>query len=124
MIAYSIDDRLRLIRVRMSGTNTCADLEHHYAEVYRDPKYNSSLRTLFQIDDDAGGPIMADIPKVKTVMELASQSPGALKKWAIVIPSAFKRMVIEYLLKDLNVRSLEVRYFADEPAALAWLDSN
>jgi hypothetical protein len=123
MIAYSIDERLRLIRVRMTGANSCADLERHYAEVYHDPKYNSSLRTLVQVDEDAGGPIMTELPKVKVVMELAAQSPGALKKWAIVIPSGFKRMVVEFVMKDLKVKPLEVRYFADEPTALTWLDA-
>lgn len=123
MIAYSIDERLRLIRVRMTGANSCADLERHYAEVYHDPKYNPSLRTLVHVDEDAGGPIMAELPKVKVVMEMAAQSPGALKKWAVVIPSGFKRMVVEFVMKDLKVKPLEVRYFADEPAALTWLDA-
>lgn len=124
MIEYSINEALRLIRVRMSGSNSCADLERHYAEVYHDPRYNPALRTLVQVDEDTGGPIMTELPKVKVVMEMAAQSPGALKKWAVVIPSGFKRMVVEFMMKDLKVKPLEVRYFADETAALNWLDAS
>jgi len=124
MIEYSIDESQRLIRVRMTGSNSCADLERHYAEVYRDPKYNPSLRTLMEVDEDAGGPILTEIPKVRLVMELAAHSPGALKRWAVVIPSSFKRTVLEFLLKDLDLKPLELRFFGDATTALNWLDAN
>jgi hypothetical protein len=124
MIDYTIDETRRLIRVRMHGSVTCTELERHYAEAYHDPKYNSSLRSLVHIDDDAGGPILTELPRVRTVLELAAQSPGALKKWAVVLRPGFKRMVLEFLLKDARVRPLEMRFFDDEPTALAWLDSN
>ncbi len=124
MIDYTIDQTRRLIRVRMHGTVTCDELERHYAEAYHDPRYNPSLRSLVQIDEDAGGPILTEIPRVRTVLELAAQSPGALRKWAVVLRPGFKRMVLEFLLKDVRVKPLEMRFFDDESSALAWLDSD
>ena len=124
MIEYSIDEPANLIRVRMSGANSIADLEQHLATSYRDPGYKPTLRALTHIDEDAGGPIMSELPQAKHLLELAAQAPGALKKWAVVIPSGFRRMMLEFMLKDVQLKPLEMRFFADEPAALAWLNEN
>ncbi|MCG3147835.1 MAG: hypothetical protein PCFJNLEI_01276 [Verrucomicrobiae bacterium] len=121
MIEYTIDEGQGLILVRVSGTNTCADLEKHIAEVYRDPRYKPSLKTLTFLDDGISGPIMSELPEVKRVMELAAQAPNALKKWAVVIVSDYKRLLVEFMLKGAQLKPLEVRFFKDEPAARAWL---
>jgi len=121
VIQYTIDEGQGLIQVRISGSNSCADLEKHIAEVYRDPRYKSSLKTLTQVDGTASGPILSELPETKRMMELAAQAPNALKQWAVVIPSDFKRMMVEFMLKDARLKPLEVRFFKDEPAARAWL---
>ena len=108
----------------MSGNNSCADLEEHHAQVYRDPDYEVTFNSIFQIDEDAGGLIMEDLPKVKQLLELVAQSPPAKKKWAVVIPSAYKRLVVEYVLKDVSLKPVEMRIFDSEMNALAWLNSD
>jgi hypothetical protein len=121
MIEYTINEAEGLIRVRVTGTNTCADMEAHIAEVYRDPRYHPGLKTLTQIDESAGGPIMSELPDVKRVLEMAAHAPNALKRWAVVIPSDFKRMMLEFMFKDAQLKPLELRFFKDETAARAWL---
>jgi hypothetical protein len=108
----------------MSGNNRCDDLEEHYAQVYRDPEYNVTFNAILQVDEDAGGPILGDFPKVKQLLELVAQSPPAKKKWAVVIPNAFKRLLVEYVLKDVSMKPVEMRFFDSEMNALAWLNSD
>lgn len=124
MVKYTIDEAARLIRVRMSGNNTCADMEEHYAQVFRDPRFDPTFDSIFQVDEDAGGPILGELPKVKQMLELVSQSPPARKKWAVVIPNAFKRMLVEYVLKDVPLKPVELRFFGSETEAFAWLNSD
>lgn len=122
MITYSIDEQDRLIRVRMSGSCSSAELERHFADAYQDPRYNTSLRSLMEIDGDTGGPILEELPRVKQVLELAAHTPRALRKWAVVVPSGLKRTIIEFMLKDMRLKPLKMRFFDDEVAARAWLD--
>ena len=124
MIQYTIDGAARLIKVRMSGDNHCDDLEEHYAQVYRDPEYDVTFDSIFQVDEDAGGPILGDLPKVKQLLELVAQSPRAKKKWAVVIPNGFKRLLVEYVLRDVSLKPVEIRFFDSEMNALAWLNSD
>ena len=120
MIEYTIKDRL--IRVRMSGSNSSADMERHYEEVYNDPRYDVMFSTLFHIDPNAGGQILEELPRVRQLMELVAESQKAEKKWAVVMPSAFKRAVVEFLLKDVQVKPIQIRFFGSEEDALVWLN--
>ncbi|MEI6082927.1 MAG: hypothetical protein WCS70_01350 [Verrucomicrobiota bacterium] len=122
MIEYTIDEGQGLILVQISGSNSCADLEQHIAEVYRDPRYKPTLKTLTTVAADAGGPLMSELPDAKRLLEMTAQAPNALKKWAVVIPSGFKRMMVEFVLKDVQLHPLQLQFFADEPAARAWLN--
>jgi hypothetical protein len=122
MIDYTIDQTQRLIRVRMHGASRCAELEQHLADAYRDPHYHPSLRALFHIDDDVHGPIVTELPQVRTVLELAANMPGALKKWAVVVRPTLERTILEFVLKGMRLNGLEMRFFDDEPSAIAWLD--
>jgi hypothetical protein len=108
----------------MSGNNHCDDLEEHYAQVYRDPEYHVTFNSILQVDEDAGGPILGDFPKVKQLLELVAQSPPAKKKWAVVIPNGFKRLLVEYVLRDVSLKPVEMRFFDSEMNALAWLNSD
>jgi len=122
MIEYSIDEGQGLIKARMSGSTSCADLQKHIADVYRDPRYKPSLKTLFLIDEDAGGPLVSELPYAKHILEIAAHAPNALKKWAVVIPSGFKRTMVEFMLKNVQLKPLEMRFFAEEASACAWLN--
>jgi len=121
MIEYTIDEAQHLIRVQMSGSNTFADLEQHYVDVYNDPKYNVTFNALFKVDPDAGGPLLEEMPKTRVLLELVAESQKARKKWAVVISSTFKRSVVEFLLKDVHLKPVELRFFGNEKDALAWL---
>ena len=121
MIEYVIDEVDRLIRVWMTGSNRCEDLKAHYARVLRDARYDPTLDCLFEVDGDADRPILTELPEVKTVIEMLAQCQ-ATSKWAVVMPAGFKRMIIEYLFKEINVRSVTMRFFGTENDAIAWLN--
>ena len=121
MIEYRIDEVDRLIRVRMTGSNRCEDLKAHYARVLRDPKYDPTLDSLFEIDGDADGPIITELPEVKMVIEMLAQCQAATK-WAVVAPAGFKRTVVEYLLRGANLKSVTMRFFGTEDEAIGWLN--
>ena len=121
MIEYTIDEVDHLVRAHMTGPNSCADLAAHYARVLRDPKYVPTLDCLFQVDGNTSGSIMTELPEVKTVIEMLAQCQGATK-WAVVMPSGFRRTVVEYLLQGVNLRSVTMRFFGSETEAIEWLN--
>jgi len=121
MIEYTIDQSDQLILVWMTGTNRCEDLKAHYARVLNDPRYDPTFDSLFQVDGNADGPIMTELPEVKTVMEMVAQCQAATK-WAVVMPAGFKRTIVEYLLQGVNLRSVTMRFFGSEHEAIAWLN--
>jgi hypothetical protein len=121
MIEYVIDHQERLVRVRVAGCITGADLAKHFSRVHNDPSYDPSFNVLFQIDDDAEGPIMAELPGVGLQMEAVARLQNATK-WAVVMSPGFKRTVTEFLLRSANIASVQMRFFDDNPTALAWLD--
>jgi hypothetical protein len=123
MIEYVIDEADHLIRVWMSGTNRCEDLKAHYARVLRDPRYDPTLDCLFQIDGEADGPILTELPEVKIVVEMLAQCQAAVK-WAVVMPSGFKRSIVEYFFRGINLRSVSMRFFSTAEEAAAWLDEH
>ena len=122
MIEYAIDETEHLIRVWMTGSNRCEDLKAHYARVLKDPRYEPTLDSLFQVDGDAGGSILTELPEVKTVIEMLAQCQAATR-WAVVMPAGFKRTIVEYLLRGANLRSVTMRFFANETGAVAWLNT-
>jgi hypothetical protein len=123
MIEYNIDRPDRLLRVRMSGSTTSADLARHYSRVLDDPAYDASFNIIFHIDDDAGGPILTEIPDAGLQMEtLARLQHGT--KWAVVMAPSFKRTVTEFLLMGVRLGSVQLRFFDDDEMAFAWLGRN
>ncbi len=122
MVTYTIDQSQRLIKVRMSGPSSCADMERYCAQLYNDPKYDVTFNSLFQADPDTDGLIMEEIPKVRVLLELVAETEGACKKWAVVLPSRFKRTIVEFLFKGVRLKPIEMRFFDDEKDALAWLN--
>jgi hypothetical protein len=121
MIEYTIDCPDRLVRVRMSGCTTSADLARHYSKVLDDPAYDASFNVIFCIDDDAGGPILAELPDAGAQMEtLATLQHGT--KWAVVMSPGLKRTITEFLLMGVKLGSVQMRFFDDDQTALAWLE--
>ena len=106
----------------MSGFTTCDDLQQHYAQVFKDPKYDITFNSIFQIEPDADGPILEELSKVRLLMELVAGSQKAQKKWAVVIPSGLKRAVVGFLLKNVQLKPIEMRFFGTKEEALAWLN--
>lgn len=121
MIEYSIDRPDRLVRVRVCSCATSADLARHFSTVHDDPLYDPSFNVLFQVDDDAEGPIMAELPSVGLQMEAVARLQNATR-WAIVMSPGFKRTVTEYLLRGVNLAPVQMRFFDDNSTALTWLD--
>ena len=73
MIEYAYDKVNHLLRVRMSGCNSAADMARHYSKVLDDPDYDPTFETIFHIDDNAGGPILAELPETGRLMEAVAQ---------------------------------------------------
>jgi hypothetical protein len=121
MIEYVIDDVNHLIRVWMTGSNRCANLAAHYSRVLKDPRYDPTFDSLFQIDGEADGPIVTELGEVKMLLEMVAQCQAATK-WAVVIPLGFKRTVVEFLLKGVELKSVTMRFFGNEADASAWLN--
>ncbi len=120
MIEYEFDKGNRLLRVRMSGSNSAADMARHYSNVLDDPDYDGKFETIFQIDDNAGGPILAELPETGRLMEAVAQmQPG--RKWAVVMSPGFKRTIVEFLLAGVKLGSVQMRFFDDGDHALVWL---
>ena len=107
--------------MRVSGCVTSADLVSHFSTVHDDPSYDPSFNILFQIDDDAGGPILAELPGVGLQMEAVARLQHGTK-WAVVMAPGFKRTVIEFLLRGVKLAPVQMRFFDDNRMALAWLD--
>ncbi|MGD0058283.1 MAG: STAS/SEC14 domain-containing protein [Verrucomicrobiia bacterium] len=122
MIEYTIERPGGLVRVRASGCITSADLVRHFSRVHDDPSYDPSFNILVQIDEDAGGPILAELPDVGSQMEAVARLQHRTK-WAVVMAPGFKRTVIEFLLRGAKLAPVEMRFFDDNQLALAWLDS-
>jgi hypothetical protein len=121
MIEYVIDKTDRLLRVRMSGSNSAADMARHYSKVLDDPNHDPTFDTLFHIADDAGGPVLAEIPEAGRLLEPLAQLQNG-RKWAVVMSPGLKRTVVEFLFKGVNLGSVRMRFFDDEQQALIWLD--
>jgi hypothetical protein len=121
MIEYTIDQPDRLIRVRMSGTTSSADLARHYSTVLDDPAYDASFNYLFRIDDDTGGPILGELPDAVLQMEAVAKLQHGTK-WAVVMAPGLKRIMAEFFLLGVKLGSVQMRFFEDNRTALAWLD--
>lgn len=120
MIEYVIDKVARLNRVRMSGANSSGDLARHYSTVLDDPHYDPTFETIFHVDDDAGGPILAELPEAGRLLEALAQLQHA-RKWAVVMTPGLKRTVVEFLLTGIKLGSVHMRFFDNDEQALAWL---
>jgi len=120
MIEYVIDKANHLYRVRMTGCNSAADLARHYSRVLDDPHYNPNFDTITYIDDEAGGPILAELPETGRMIEAMAQMQQG-RKWAVVMSPGFQRTIVEFLLIGVKLGSARMRFFDNEALALAWL---
>ena len=120
MIEYVIDKVNHLLRVHMSECNSAADMARHYSRVLDDPNYDPTFETIFYIDDNADGPILAELPEAGRQLEALAQLQHG-RKWAVVMTPGFKRTVVEFLLTGVNLGSVQMRFFDDDEPALAWL---
>ena len=120
MIEYTFDKVNHLLRVRMSGCNSAADMARHYSKVLDDPDYDPTFETIFHIDDCADGPVLAELPETGRLMEAVAQLQQG-RKWAVVITPGFKRTIVEFLLAGVKLGSVQMRFFDDDEHALAWL---
>ena len=73
MIEYVFDKANHLLRVRMSECNSAADMARHYSKVLNDPDYDPTFETIFYVDDNASGPILAELPETGRLMEAVAQ---------------------------------------------------
>jgi glucuronate isomerase len=121
MIEYVIDKANHLYRVQMNGSNSAADLARHYSKVLDDPNYDPTLDTITYIDNEADGPILAELPEAGRLMEAMAQLQQG-RKWALVMSPGFKRTIVEFLLTGVKLGSVHMRFFDNDAQALAWLD--
>jgi len=121
MIEYVIDKANHLYRVQMSGCNSAADLARHYSKVLDDPDYDPTFETIFSVDDEAGGPILAELPEAGRLMEAMAQLQQG-RKWALVMSPGFRRTVVEFLLTGVKLGSVRMRFFDNDALALEWVD--
>ena len=121
MIEYTFDKIDHLLRVRMSGSNSAADMARHYSKVLSDPNYDPTFDSIFCVDDSAGGPLLSELPEAGRLMEAVAQLQPD-RKWAVVMTPGFKRTIVEFLLAGAKLGSVQMRFFDDDEHALAWLD--
>jgi hypothetical protein len=91
--------------------------------MYRDGRYDSSFDHLVLVDPDAGGPIQENIPQVCSMLEIVARADAARKKWAVVVPSLGKRLLLEFLFTAVDFGRVRLRVFATETEAIAWLET-
>jgi hypothetical protein len=120
MIVYMIDAAQRLIRVRMSGANTPADLLRHVSELNDDPQFDRSFNTFFEIAEDARLEATLFDTMLKTILEQWQQRrKGA--KWAVVSSSRVQLALAALATDNIRFQHVQVRFFDDEASALTWL---
>jgi hypothetical protein len=120
MIEYVFDKVNHLLRVRMSGSNSAADMARHYSMVLDDSNYDPTFDSIFCIDDNAGGPILSELPETSRLMEAVAHLQQG-RRWAVVLSPGFKRTIVEFLLAGAKLGSVQMRFFDDDEHALAWL---
>jgi hypothetical protein len=123
MIEYTIDAAQRLIRVRMSGANTPADLLQHFSDLSTDPKFDATFNTLFRISEDATLQTTLFDGLLKTLLE---QWQGRWKhvKWAVLSSSRIQLALAKLVTDNVNFQFVQLRFFDDEDSAVKWLNSD
>ncbi len=122
MLEYSIDQARQLIITRVGGTdNTCEQFQRLWGQMYRDPGYEAAFDHLVLIDPDAGGPIQENIPQICSMLEVVARADEVRKKWAVVVSSLGKRLLLEFLFAAVDFGRVRLRVFATEADATAWL---
>lgn len=123
MLAYTIDEPRRLIRVRMSGANTLTDLLQHFSNLSNDPKFDGAFNAIFYITEDAKAPTaLLDNVFLKMAFE-QWELRRKHAKWAVVSPSRSQLALAQRATENANLRFVQLRFFDDEESALSWCGS-
>jgi hypothetical protein len=120
MIEYTIDTAQRLVRVRMSGANTPADLLRHVSDLSADPKFDATFNTLFWITEDATLQTTLFDSLLKTFLEQWQQRRKGVK-WAVVSSSRIQLALAMLATDNVKFQFVQVRFFDDEDSAAKWL---
>ena len=122
MIEYTIDAAQRLIQVRMSGTNTPADLMRHLSDLNADPKFDATFNTLFRIGVDATLETTLFDDLLKTLLEQWQKHRKGVK-WAVLSSSRIQLALAKLATDNVNFQFVQLRFFDDEDSAVKWLSS-
>jgi hypothetical protein len=124
VIEYTIDEPRRLIRVRMSGANKLTDLLQHFSNLINDPKFDGTFNALFFITEDATLPAaLLDNAFFKMAFE-QWELRRKNAKWAVVSPSRSQLAIAQRATGNVNLKSVQLRFFDDEESALNWCGSS
>lgn len=117
---YAFDRENGLIRLKVRGSVTLAEIVTHTERVNRDPRFRPGLNTLVDVSDAIIGGGYTDARRFSAYVRSIEELRGACK-WAVVAPgdlnSGLARMA-GALLDGLQIQMCAFRG-ADE--ALAWL---
>ena len=125
MIEYILDKAQRLVKIPVCGSDISYE---HFLELWKrmdtDPNYDPTFNHLTVIDKDAAGPLVGEMPMMKSMLEMMAQRQTTAKKWAIVVPSLWKRTMAEILFESVNLGRVQMRFFADEVEAMTWINTD
>jgi hypothetical protein len=121
MIDYHIDTDRQLITTRGAGRITLADFAGHLQRILRDRKFNQAFNSLIIALDATAVPSPTTIQLLKPLVRAWSFRRSGVK-WAIVLPDATSRALVEAALLEINLTNITARCFLSEGAAISWLE--
>ena len=103
---------------KMSGPTSLDDLHEFAVNIFDDPKQSLSVLLL---TEKLNWPSFQYKNEILEIID-SFEKDRIGSNLAIVIPNTTINEAVDYSLKDLRQKSLRVRYFSSEDAALSWLE--
>src|SRR5579862_2699569 len=122
MIDCVIDKARRMVSVRLSWKSSYLDLVRCFDKLYQDPQFDSNFNILFHISVDSTF-LRAHIHEdFRAFLKgLADRQKGP--KWAIVSPSRTQLAMTQILVENMELGTIQVRFFDNDEGAMQWLNS-
>ncbi len=122
MIEFEIDKQRGIVCARIDGTVRPTDAMDYWQRLWKDPDFSSDLNALVTIDVEGMEPVI-NPPMLGEWKELvekyAKMRAGA--RWALVVHQSLRRRILWEAFSRMNLGTLQVKTFAAEPEAAAWL---
>ncbi len=117
-LTYSIDERLGLITMTVSGQVTAADITAYVAASRRDPAYRPSLHRLVIAEAVEDFPKLPEVRQITEVAHVGSPDPAS--RIAAVANTPLGRGMVAMFFGHWGLAD-QYRLFDNEGSARAWL---